>query len=220
MLRAVLWTLRQRRYAALSVLMVLIAAGCVAMGTFELHRYQEKRSANSVLRDNAHAPAAPLTTSLVPLVGTSGGADVRYRTVVATGEYSGGDQYLVNESQYGSDGFYVLTPLRTSSGVLLVVRGFVAESATDPSRPARVVPVPTGPVQVRGWLQAGETAGDRHSGDLVFTVNPTEQAARLGVPVYRSFLVLTSGQPGVGTLGIVPPPGLSNPTGGAAAWQL
>lgn len=220
MLRAVLWTLRQRRYATLTVLMVLVAVGCAAMGTFELHRYQDKLAENARLRTNAHAAVVPLTTSLVPLVGASGGADVRYRHVLAVGEYAGADQYIVDEAQDGTQGFSVLTPLRTASGVVLVVRGFVAASASDPARPSRVAAAPDGLVRVQGWLRDGQGESDRRAGDLIFTVNPAEQAARLGTPTYRAFLTLADGQPGGAGLAPSPGPDLSNPTGGAAEWQL
>ena len=67
--QAVLWVLRQRRYTVISAVMLVVALGCVGAGTFELHRYHEKRHDNGVLRTNAHSATVPLTTSLVPLTG-------------------------------------------------------------------------------------------------------------------------------------------------------
>ena len=55
---AVLWTLRQRRYARLLALLSVVALGCVGAGSFEVHRYLEKRHDNAAL--TAVARAAPL----------------------------------------------------------------------------------------------------------------------------------------------------------------
>lgn len=226
MFRAVVWTLRQRRYVALAIGMLLIALVCIGMGTFEIHRYQEKTHDNAVLRANARVRAVPLTSALVPLVGdgpapTSAG--IRYRTVTAAGRYLPAAQaYVASQIQGGRQGFYVLTPLRTPAGVLLVVRGFVP-ATSDETRPARIAAPPAGRVRLTGWLQTPQTSSDR-LGQLghreIRSINPGEQAARLGASTFNAYLTLAAHQPGTAGLTPVPRPGLSNPTGGAAEWQL
>ena len=67
MVRALLWVVRQRRYQALTAILWTVAVACVGAGTFELHRFQEKRHDNGVLRANAHAAPIALSASLVPL---------------------------------------------------------------------------------------------------------------------------------------------------------
>jgi hypothetical protein len=54
----------------------------------------------------------------------------------------------------------------------------------------------------------------------VMTINPGEQADRLGSPVYQASVTLAAGEPGTAGLATVPLPDLGNPTGGAAEWQL
>ncbi len=229
MIRAVVWTLRQPRYATLAAIMVVLALGCVGAGTFELHRYHEKRHDNQVLRANDHAAAVPLTTALVPLTGAGAAHDapgaltIRYRTVTVRGVWDVADeQYLGNQSQGGEQGFEVLTPLRTSTGTLLVARGFVAASATG-NRPRDVAAPPAGPATVRGRLYTASN-GDDHSGRLpaqeITAVNPTRQAARLKTPVYQAYLGLTANQPATTGLDALSAPDLSNPTGGAGELQL
>ena len=226
MFRALIWTLRQRRYAALAVAGSVFALVCVGVGTFEIHRYQEKRHDNGTLRTNAHAPVTPLTPSLVPLTGSGDApsADaIRYRHVAVTGSYvADREQYVANQTQGGRQGFYVLTPLRSGDATLLIVRGFVA-ATSDETRPAAVPAPPTGLVRVTGWLQTPQSSDDqlgRLGHGEVMSINPGEQAPRLGTPVYQAAMTLTDHQPGTAGLMTVPFPDLGNPTGGAAEWQL
>jgi cytochrome oxidase assembly protein ShyY1 len=222
--RAVIWTLRRRRYAALAAGGLVFALVCVGMGTFEIHRYQEKVHGNNALRSNAGAPVAALTTSLVPVTGANASSDaIRYRHVRATGRYLPADQqYLANQSQGGRQGFYVITPLRTDQAVLLVVRGFIA-ATSGLTRPASVPAAPAGRVTITGWLQTPQTSDDqfgRLGHGEIMSINAGQQAARLGSAVYQASLTLTARQPGTSGLSLVPLPDLGNPTGGAADWQL
>lgn len=226
MFRALVWTLRQRRYAALAVAGLVFALVCVGMGTFEVHRYHQKQQDNSALRANAHAPVTPLTTSLVPLTagGNAPGADaIRYRHVRVDGRYlPDREQYVANQTQRGRQGFYVLTPLRSGTATVLVVRGFVAV-ANDEARPLDVPAPPTGVVHLNGWLQTPQSSSDqfgRLGHGEIMSINPGEQAGRLGTPVYQASVTLTAHQSGTAGLATVPLPDLGNPSGGAAEWQL
>jgi cytochrome oxidase assembly protein ShyY1 len=224
--RALVWTLRQRRYAALAVAGLVVALISVGAGTFEIHRYQEKRSDNSALRTNAQAPVTRLAGSFVPLTGQGDAPDataIRFRHVTVVGLYlRTREQYVANQTRAGRQGFDVLTPLRTGGATLLVVRGFVAATA-DETRPASVPAAPAGPVRVTGWLDVVQRAGDqlgRLGHDEIMSINAGEQAARLGAPVFQAYLTLTARQPGTAGLSSVSLPGLGNPTGGAVEWQL
>ena len=226
MLRSLVWTLRQPRYATLAAIMVVLALGCVGAGTFELHRFHEKRHDNGVLKANFHSAPVPLTTGLVPLTGQGpapGALAIRYCTATVRGVYEpGGQQYLDDQSQGGHQGFLVLTPLRTAQGVLLVARGFVA-ATSDETRPDDIPGPPTGTVRVRGRL-ATVSSGDDHAGRLpdaeITAVNPARQASRLGSPVFQSYVTLAAGQPGTTGLDTPSAPDLSNPSGGAGELQL
>jgi cytochrome oxidase assembly protein ShyY1 len=220
-LKTAIWTLRQRRYAAMAALMLVVAVICIIAGTWQISRFNESVHDNDALDGNAHAATAPLTTGLVPLTGTAAtpGRDaIRYRTVSATGTYLAGNQQLVvNQTLNNAVGFYVVDPLRTSEGVLLVVRGFVAQNA-DGTPPAKITAPPSGTVVVTGRLQTASTTHDdagQPGPGLIVSVNPTEQAARLGQPIYNAYLSLNSGQPGSSGVTALPEPDLSNPAGGA-----
>jgi cytochrome oxidase assembly protein ShyY1 len=224
--RALIWTLRQRRYAALAVAGLILALICIGLGTFEIHRFQEKRHDNGLLRANAHAPVVPLRTSLVPLSGDDNnpaGEAIQYRHVSVSGRFvTGREQYLANQSHAGRQGFDVLTPLHTGNGTLLVIRGFVA-ATSDETRPADVPAPPTGVVHLVGWLQPAQSSPDefgRLGHGEIMSINPSEQALRLGGPVYQASMTLPMGQPGTRGLQALALPDLGNPTGGAAEWQL
>lgn len=218
--------LRQPRYQALAALAVVIALLCGLAGTWQIFRFKESVRDNGALRGNAHAAAVPLTTEMVPLVGSGRAAPgrdaIRFRAVTVTGNYvPGQQQYLRDQDVDGTGGFYVITPLRTADAVLLVARGFVsADGGTAP--PARVPAPPAGIVRVTGRLQTGDTAGDRAEAlghGLIDTVNPVQQASRLRTPVFDAYLALEPHQPGTSGLAALPAPDLSNPAGGAYDWQ-
>jgi cytochrome oxidase assembly protein ShyY1 len=224
-LRTTLATLRQPRYAALSAVMVLVAIGCVGAGTWQIVRFDDKVRANDALTGNAHdAPVA--VRDLLPVVGRGrapGVDDIRYRTVTATGRYDAAHQALVRlQTVNDRQGYYVLTPLTTTSGTeLLVVRGFVAERSQG-SPPASIAAPPTGLVTVRARAQPGETRHDSPGGlpaDQLVSINPVDQAARLRAPVYDGYAELEKGQPGAAGLTAAPAPDLSNPAGGAVEPQ-
>ncbi len=214
----VLETLRQRRYVALSALMLVVALACVGAGTWQIMREIQKHDANSELRHNAHVPAAS-ADSVLPLVGAGPGpADhaVQYRSVTATGSYDGAHQALVRQRTVNGDtGYLVLTPLHTSNATLLVVRGFVSGTSSEV---VSAPPPPAGQVSITGRVQPAETRADQAAAlprGQVESINPGEQATRLATPVLNGYVELLDGQPGTAGLTTIPAPDLSNPAGGA-----
>ena len=212
-------TLRQPRYLGLFALAVVIAAVCGLAGTWQVERFHQKHDANQKLRmDDGDRPAdvaAVLGSATAPV---STGDAQKFRHVIATGAYlSAHETLLRNQTVGGKVGYVVLTPLRTSTGVLLVARGFVAQTGaatTSPPVPAS----PTGPVTVTARLQPADGKPDRFGrlpGRQVETVNVAEQARRIGAPVWDGYAELLAGQPGTAGLTALPAPDLSNPAGGA-----
>jgi cytochrome oxidase assembly protein ShyY1 len=215
----VLRTLLQPRYAALSVLMAIVALGCVGAGTWQVARFQHKVHENDALRANAHRPATPVA-DLLPLVGSGSEPardDVEFRNVTATGHYDAAAQSLVRSRTVGdSTGYLVLTPFDAGGRVLLVVRGFVPQP--DSGGVPTVAAPPTGDVTITARAHRSETrddaAGrlDRHQ---VESINAAQQAGRLAAPVYDGYAELVAGEPGTRGLTAMPTPDLSNPAGGA-----
>lgn len=215
--------MRQPRYVALSAVMLLVAVICIGLGTWQISRLAGKHHANDELRGNDHAPVAAVA-DVLPVYGTAPGpADnaVQFRRVTAQGTFEGSGQALVRQRNVGDDiGYLVLTPLRTTSATLLVVRGFV--DAPSSASPVRVGAPPTGTVTVTGRVQPAETRSDKAAqlpAGQVDTINPADQAGRLGSAVYDGYVELQAGQPGTSGLIAIPEPDLSNPAGGAVEPQ-
>jgi cytochrome oxidase assembly protein ShyY1 len=216
----VLRMLRQPRYAALSVLMLLLACVCVLAGTWQIVRLEGKVGANDELRHNAHAATVPVA-GVLPLVGVGPRPQahkIQFRTVQLTGSYDAAHQGLVRQRSVDDiTGFLVLTPLRTAEGTLLVVRGFIPDAASTVAAPPLAAP-PSGTVTVTARLQPAESRHDQAAalGDRQLeSINPRDQAGRIGGPVFDGYGELLGGQPGTAGLTVIPKPDLSNPAGGA-----
>ncbi|WP_143168135.1 SURF1 family protein [Jatrophihabitans endophyticus] len=212
-------TLRQPRYAALGVLMLVVALVCVACGVWQVYRFESKRDDNAHLRRNADR-AATTVAAVLPLVGRGPAPsrdDVEYRQVRVTGSFDPSGETLVRNRTDGDDtGFLVLTPLRTAGATLLVVRGFVVQPSSG-AIPTAPVP-PAGRVSVTARTQSPETRNDQFAAlnrRQVLSINPTQQRQRLGGAMYDGYAELEGGQPGTAGLRDLPAPDLSNPAGGA-----
>jgi cytochrome oxidase assembly protein ShyY1 len=227
----VLKRLRQPRYAAFSALMLVLALICLAAGTWQVGRLREKIQANRELRANAHAAPVPVQDVLpvYPAMPSEPNA-VKFQKVTATGSYAGTTSLVrrqtVAVTQSDTDnqdtqtGYLVLSPLRTTSATLLVVRGFIAEPA-DGSIPKAPAP-PTGMVSITARAMPASTENDRAaqlSDNQIDSINAHQQAGRLSVPIYSGYVTLLPGQPGGAGLAAFPSPDLSNPAGGAYEWQ-
>ncbi len=98
-----------------------------------------------------HAPATPLPARADWV--RVNARDDAYRHVRATGSFLHDRETLVQAVTERGAGFWVLTPLRTAEGVVLVNRGFVPPESRDlTSRRA-------GPVTVTGLLRMSEPGG-------------------------------------------------------------
>jgi len=215
----VLTILRQPRYLGLCALMVLLAIGCAAAGTWQIFRYEQKHSANHHLRSDAHDKPVPVSQALGPANNPSStGQAQKFRVVTAAGTYQPSEQTLLRGQTQGNDiGYLVITPLRTQTGVLLIARGFIPQNnAADTSPP--VPAAPQGTLEVTARLQPSDTGQDKFGklpGSQVDTVNAAEQAARIKAPVWNAYAELLPGQPGGSGLQAIPAPDMSNPAGGA-----
>lgn len=217
-------TLRQPRYAALTALMLVVAGLCIGLGTWQIARFDYKHDANDALRANDHA-ATVAVTNLLPLVGGAQNVStdaVEYRSVSATGTYDTSGQVLVRQRIVDGDtGYYVLTPLHTPEGVLLVIRGFI-EADTVSNENVSIAAPPSGIVSITGRVHVGESRNDKASElphGQVESINPAQQQARTGEQTFDGYIQLTAGQPGSTGLIAIPEPDLSNPAGGAVEPQ-
>jgi surfeit locus 1 family protein len=141
--------------AVTGTLAVLLFVAFVALGTWQLKRRVWKLDLIAHVEQRVHAPpAAAPGPAQWPQVSA---ATDEYRHVTATGTFLDQSQTLVQAVTDLGGGYWVLTPLRTADGsIVLVNRGFVP--ADDRDRVARAA-VPLAPMTVAGLLRMTEPRG-------------------------------------------------------------
>lgn len=129
-----------------SILVLLVAATCVRLGFWQLHRLAERRAYNAVVAARMDAP--PIELRQPP----GDTARLAYRAASARGTWDGARSIvLAAQVMDGDPGVYLLTPLRLESGgAVLVNRGWLPspDAATVDIRPYGV----SGAADVRGLL--------------------------------------------------------------------
>ena len=218
-----LQTLRQPRYVALSAVMLLVATICIGLGTWQISRLASKHRANNELRHNDHASVARVG-DVLPIYGLRPpprADDIQFRRVTVAGTYEASGQGLVRQRSVGDDvGYLVLTPLRTSTATVLVVRGFISSGGLTAGVTAPAPP--SGPQTIVGRVMPAETASDKAAqlpAGQINSINVSEQSCRLDAQVYNGYVELSAAQPGTQGLVAIPEPDLSNPAGGAGELQ-
>jgi surfeit locus 1 family protein len=124
------------------------ALGFPALGIWQVERRAWKHALIARVTERIHAPAVPLPP---PGQGRNVAND-EYLRVRATGRYRHDQAVLVETLTERGAGAWVMTPLATPAGIVLVNRGFLPEEEKDFSRPA-------GLVTVTGLLRFSEPEG-------------------------------------------------------------
>lgn len=143
-------------WIAWSACAALLFAGFVALGCWQLERRAWKLDLIARVEERVHAPA-------VQAPGRERWAQVdrardEYRHVRVTGRFLHDKETLVTASTGRGSGFWVLTPLRTADGsVVLVNRGFVPPEARGPE--VRRAGEAQGEQVVEGLLRMTEPGG-------------------------------------------------------------
>jgi cytochrome oxidase assembly protein ShyY1 len=193
------------------VLSVVALSTIVGFGL--LSHWQWERAHRGDLESAAAAdPAAVSLATLLP-DSTPLAAAVYGRQATVTGSYDRAAQRLVRQS----NGYWVVSPLRTVAGdIVAVVRGVVPTATTVP-------PTPSGIVTVTGRIQPydgdpGVQPGDAGTpaGQLP-RLTPSALDPLVDQPVVGGFLTLAEQQP-ASSLPLVPPAYTSQPTAGLR-WQ-
>ena len=130
--------------AAIGLAWLLAIAALLALGTWQVQRRAWKL--DLIERVEARIHAAPVTA---PRTATD---DDAYRRVTARGTYRRERETFVQASTVRGPGWWVMTPLRSSDGTIIMInRGFM---------PARAAPPPpAGTAAVTGLLRVSEPGG-------------------------------------------------------------
>lgn len=199
--------LLSRRWVALGVVAVVVAAVCAQLGRWQLDRLGERRAENAIVESNLDAVPVPLP-QLSP-VGAPLPDDVEWRQVRLSGTYDTGAAILVRYQTRGPlRGVDVVVPLRLSDGSLaLVDRGFMESPAGTPDRSAVPVP-PSGTVEVTGWLRADSDAPAEATDPIDGTVRAVSSAAladELAAPLRAGWVLALGERPAADGAGLVEP---------------
>lgn len=145
-------TLKRRLLAALALLGVF---GFGALGVWQLERRVWKL--NLIARVESRIHAAPAALPNPARWNDIRAPEFEYRRVRVPGVLAHDRETLVQALTERGAGYWVLTPLRTRSGTVLVNRGFVPEERRDPA--SRTGAQVVGPITITGLLRATEPGG-------------------------------------------------------------
>lgn len=143
----------RRALAFIGTIALLGALGFAALGVWQLERLAWKTALIAAVDTRVHAEPVDAGN---PTLWASFNPDTdEYRHASVTGHFDNAKETLVQAvTDYGG-GFWVLTPLVSDAGTVLVNRGFVPPDRRDPA--AREAP--NGEVTVTGLLRVSEPDG-------------------------------------------------------------
>lgn len=143
------------RWAMALAALLLVFAGFVALGNWQVHRRAWKLDLIERVDRRVHAPAtaAPPRARWAAI-----GRDDEYTRVCADGVYQHGRETLVQAVTVHGAGDWVLTPLQTADGDILIInRGFVPPERRLPA--SRAAGQVAGKVRTCGLLRLSEPGG-------------------------------------------------------------
>jgi surfeit locus 1 family protein len=188
------------RSQLLPILALLGIAGLLALGVWQIERRAWKVALIDRVEQRLHALPEPMPASASwPAINA---ANAEYRRVTVTGHFLHDRETLVKAVTEEGAGFWVLTPLQTAEGtVVLINRGFVPPERRDPisrrdGNPREDVSV-TGLLRMReprgGFLRSNDPAGDRWYSRDVSAI-----AAARGLPNAAPFFIDADATPNPG----------------------
>lgn len=133
----------------LTIAVFLACTATVSLGLWQLSRAAQKNA----ISDSIAQREAGMLISNSTLIESSDPAVLQYKPAALTGEWlADRTVFLDNRQMHDRVGFYVITPLRMSSGkVILVYRGWVARNFLDRTA-LPGLPLRTGVVTVQGRI--------------------------------------------------------------------
>ncbi len=139
------------RWALLIVFVAMIGTVFVSLGDWQLDRLRQRRERNAATIANEQAPVRQAEDVFTRAITDTD----QWQRVQARGTFDADHQFLVRYRDDGGDrGYEIVTPLRMSTGTLLVDRGFVKLSTAR--IPATAPAPPSGEVVVIGHVRRNE----------------------------------------------------------------
>ena len=177
------------------VFVAVLGTVFVNLGEWQLDRLEQRRARNATTVANEQRPVRPLAEVFTDEITDA----EQWQRVEAVGTFVTDQQFIVRYRDNGrDDGYEVVTPLRTASGVVLVDRGFVA-TAQGVRIPDTAPPPPAGEVRIVGHVrrnEQGRRAAVTPVDGQLRLINSDAIAAALGYPLLDGY---------VGLLEVTPP---------------
>ncbi|MGV1004626.1 MAG: SURF1 family protein [Candidatus Nanopelagicales bacterium] len=204
--------LRQRRWLGFTVFALAIVVLTGFLAHWQWSRYRFRQTENAHL--DAALTAAPQDIAGLLTAGPAGAGtlpdNLRWHPVTATGRYDIAGTVAVRRRPLdGRLGFWIVTPLITREGTVLVNRGWVAADGASATATPTVPTPPAGEVTVTGRLRPGETTtqtnpappGQAWAADPQTLIQPAE------TPRFAAYLEATGSDPAdPAGLQALPPP--------------
>lgn len=197
--------LRQRRWLGFSAFVLVVLGLCLVLANWQWNRYQQRSAENDLLDAALSAPAVPVADLIDPGPADVGAPDLpselAWRMVTATGRFDEAGEVAIRRKPLdGRNGYWIVTPLRTDSGTLLVNRGWTPADRDAISTPEVPAP-PTGEVTVTGRLRPADpttNTGDAPEGQA-WSVDPQVLVTPGSTPRYNAYLELRESTPAADT---------------------
>lgn len=147
---------RSTKFWLWMTLAALFFAGFVGLGVWQVQRYHLKLGISHAMHTRVHAVPVP-----APASGDwPRAANLAYLHVSLRGHYLADAQTLVRGASRDGYGYWVLTPLQTARGfIVLVNRGYIADELPTQAAFADTIKPPSGEVGLTGLLRASEPGG-------------------------------------------------------------
>jgi cytochrome oxidase assembly protein ShyY1 len=198
----VLQVLRQRRWLGFTAFVVVMLGVCGALANWQWQRYQLRQVENARLDVALAAAPVPVEELLEPVPPGSPvpalPPELEWRLVTATGAFDAGAETAIRRRPLdGRNGYWIVTPLVTESGVLLVNRGWVPTPEGDAATSPQVPDPPAGPVTVTGRLRPAEVTipTEAPPAGQAWAVDPAVLVPAGGGPSFPAYAQLESAQP-------------------------
>ncbi len=184
------------RWVALALVVGSLAVAFVNLGRWQLDRLQQRRDSNGVVVAHENAPVVDWATVFSRPIAE---ADQWQRVSVAgTFDPDPAHSFVVRYRSNGTaTGWEILTPLRTSTGTVLVNRGFAARPADQDFPRTAPAPVP-GEVSIVGYVRRNEQGASdaiTPADGAVRLVNSDAVGGVLGEPLVNGYIGVISMTP-------------------------
>ena len=153
------------KWLALTLVCLLLLPAFNSLSDWQWRRLHQRQAYNAVIQMNTTRPPATLS-QVRGTEKTTVAQTEQWRTMHIIGTWDVAHQVLVRKKSYYSEvGFWVVTPLVTTEGTLLINRGWIAAGNSAVDSPAVPAP-PVGQVEVSARIRLITAKQFSHPSDM------------------------------------------------------